>query len=744
MTAQVLAQQEERELVVMAEDRVLTIWSVLEEMSGEFEVAHPGVRVKRVDTAGAIGSRDKVKFMLAGGMPLDVIRLDVTELAAYWAESALLPLDAWFENDPTFVASDYYENILDGLRDADGRIYGLPSTFTPYVFYVNLDLLEASAPEWNGELPTEWSWQDLLRICQRATVDADGDGRTDVFGISLTQWLQAVTPWIWQSGGGLLTDDGRSGFNLPETRRALSFLRDLLHTYKVASFDASHENQLSQGLFQAGKTVFYGPVGYWETYRFRSIDAFRWDVMPLPGDEARATAVAMQAYVVPRTARHPELAYEFIRMLGGQRYQEALAIIGNGVPGLKTAARSESFLRPDAPPAHAQTFLDVLETARLMPVLSNWRKVEALCQSELEGILLLGNEVDPACDRMAALTDRYLDREARRHDLPPMPLGLSHRTWWVLVPLATLLGVVLVRARRRGGESVDRGAYLLLAPWLAGVLLFGVGPAITSVVLSLAEWSPLRDPSDMRWVAGENYQRMAADPTFLASLNATLLYALLSVPIGLCLALALALLVRRKGVINQGMRVVLYLPAIVSPVIIAALFRFLFDDERGPIAAVTWAIGVPPILWLKSPELVVPAYVLMSLWTVGSQMLVFLAGLAAIDESRNEAAIIDGASALRRLWHVTVPALAPVILFNLIVGTVSALQIFAQAFVMTQGGPGDASRFLVLYLYESGFVHLDMGYASAIAWVIVLIAAILTAVFVRASRRFVHYAGGSR
>ena len=150
-------------------------------------------------------------------------------------------------------------------------------------------------------------------------------------------------------------------------------LRRLLHEEKVASFDASFEAQLKQGLFQAGRTAFYGPVGYWETYRFKAIQDFAWDVVPLPRRRQAATAVAMQGFVVPRTARHPELAYRFMRALGDMPLQARAAEVGNGVPGLIAAACSPAFLKPDVAPDSEQVCLDGLPHARLMPPLADWQ-----------------------------------------------------------------------------------------------------------------------------------------------------------------------------------------------------------------------------------------------------------------------------------------------------------------------------------------------------------------------------------
>jgi len=735
------AAQERVTLHVMAEDATLVSWEPLQELTREFEQRHPGVTVRLTSLGGAAGSQDRVKFLLAGDVPLDLARIDVTELAAYATEGALLDLEPFFAADPTWDPAHWFTATLDAARDRRGHLYGLPQTFTPYVMYVNESLLAAEGIE---RPPPDWTWEDLAEIARRVTRDLDGDGRPDQFGISLTQWLQAVTPWIWQAGGELMSEDGSvSRLGEPPVERALTFLHRLLFVDRTASDDATFANQLTQGLFLAGRTAFYGPVGYWERYRMQHVTSFEWDVLPLPRQERAATAVAMSLYVVPRTAQHPELAYAYLReVLGGERYQRVMGEIGNGLPGLIAAARSDAVLKPAVPPRNVEVFFDVLEHARFMPPIANWRKIESLCQAELEGVLLSGT-VTPAeaAARMAHKTDAFLSREARRAARPRLPAFAMEGA--IALSILTLVGTFLLRrGRRRGalGAVEERHALAMLLPWAVGFLAFLFGPAVASGVLSLCEWSPLRPLDDVGWVGLGNYRRLLDDPTFASSLWATGLYAALSVPLALALALALALLLRAESTTASAVRTAVYLPAVLAPVIVAAVWRYVLDDDRGLLNQALRALGLSGVRWLEDPGWVVPSFVLMSLWAVGTQMLIFLAALQALDPTLEEAARVDGAGRWRRFLHVVLPQLTPVLFFNLVTGLIAAFQVFAQPYVMTRGGPGDASRFLVLYLYESGFRHLDMGYASAIAWWLFAILALLSGLLLVSSKRWVHYA----
>ena len=732
----------QRELVVMAEDSTLEAWDELVALSRAFEQRHPGTRVRLLSLGGAAGTQDRVKFMLAGDLPLDLTRIDVTEMPAFVSEGALIDLAPFAARDPGFDPGDYFEIALEPLR-ATGGLLGLPQTFTPYVMYVNMDLLRAQGLARPAD---DWSWQAFLELARRTTRDTDGDGKTDEFGVSLTQWLQAVSPWIWQQGGALLSADRtRSELASPDSVEALRFLRALLHEERVASFDATFAGQLRRGLFQDGRAAFYGPVGYWEMTRLKSVTEFDWDVLPLPRSRVPATAVAMGIFVVPRTAREPELAWAFLReVLCGREYQRAMALTGNGIPGLRSVAREVIFDAP-SPAEHVAVFEQVLEHARFMPPLANWRKIADLCQAELDGLLYTG-EVSPeaAGRRMAAKTDAYLAREAERAGRPRLPARVLE--WTLGLSILTLLAAFCARRGRAPAlprRAEERQAYGMIALWAAGFLLFLFGPAMVSLLLSLCEWSPLRGTDEVAWLGGQNYARLASDPSFHASLLATSTYVALAVPFGLVVALALALALRSESRLVSAVRTACYLPAILSPVLVATVWLYLLDGERGLVNELLGWVGIDGPDWLRRSDLVVPSLALMALWSVGAQMLVFLAALKALDPCLEEAARIDGAGPLRRLWHVTLPALSPVILFNGITGAIAAFQVFAQPYIMTQGGPGDASRFLVLYLYESGFRHLDMGYASAIAWVLFAILAVFAWALLRGSRRWVHYAGRS-
>ena len=718
----------ERELRVMVFEPTSLIerWQRLRELAREFEARHPGLRVTLLADGGA-SSLAKLNILLAAREPVDVVWCDVVEFSSLWNDGALLDLQPYFDADPTWRPEEYFQGPLDAFRDPAGHLHGLPSTFTPYVMYVNRDILA----EEGIDFPTpDWTWDDLRDIARRCTGEREGGYR---WGLSITQWLQALAPWIWQNGGSFLSPDlSRCTLDEPAAVEAVDFLVRLFHEDRVVATDATYEGQATRGEFQAGNVALYGPVGYWEVYRFQAIEDFEWDVHPLPRRREAATSVALRSYCVTRYTEEPRLAYEFVRLLAGEGMSRTLARIGNGVPGLRSVAASEDFLRPDVAPDSEQVFVDVMEHARFLPVHANWREIESVVREELQGALLFGKyDAETACRRMTDKVDAFLERERRDHGRPAAPLGRIG-----LALLLAALAVLALGLRALGprpdplGMREERAARGFLCLWGVGFAAFTVMPMLATLGLSLLVWTPVRPLREARWAGLDHYAALPADDAFVQALVVTLKYALVSVPLTLALALGLALLVRRGHAV---FRTIFYLPVVASTVAVGVLWRWILGSD--------WVEVILGAKWIESEGWILPGFVLMSLWSVGGPMLVFLAGLQGVDGTLYEAARLDGASPWRRFLHVTLPQLSPVLLFNLVMGVIHASQTFAQPYVMTDGGPGNASLFYVLYLYRTAFRFHRMGYASALAWALFLAVLVVTLLLLRGSRRWVHYEG---
>jgi multiple sugar transport system permease protein len=292
------------------------------------------------------------------------------------------------------------------------------------------------------------------------------------------------------------------------------------------------------------------------------------------------------------------------------------------------------------------------------------------------------------------------------------------------------------RARERGRRS--RVAYLFLLPWMAGVLLITLVPMVTSLYLSFTDYR-LGDSPEFTGL--ENYRRMFSDPDFLAAAGVTARYVFISVPLQLAFALAIAVL------LNQGVRglalyrSVYYLPSLLGgSVAVAVLWRQLFSST-GLLPELAGKLGIQMGSWISEPAHALDTLIILHVWTFGSPMIIFLAGLRQIPEELIEAAKVDGAGAWRRFTAVVLPLLSPVVFFNLILQLIGSFQAFTQAYIISAGtgGPSNSTLFYTLYLFVTGFKNFEMGYASALAWILFVVIGMLTAVNFVAARYWVHY-----
>jgi multiple sugar transport system permease protein len=289
-------------------------------------------------------------------------------------------------------------------------------------------------------------------------------------------------------------------------------------------------------------------------------------------------------------------------------------------------------------------------------------------------------------------------------------------------------------SRRREAKAF----YLSISPWLIGFVLFTVGPMLISLWVSFTNWDLLSDPV---WTGLDNYIQLPQDPQFWQSLKVTTIYTALYVPLDLVGGLALALLVRPKIRGIRFFRTIFYLPSVLAGVAFVVVWIWLLNPRGGLVNILLAQAGLAGPRWLTDPNYALAALLLMSCWGWGRSMVIYLAGLQAIPGELYEAAAIDGAGRWAQFWRVTLPLLSPTIFFNLILSIISTFQTFTSAFVATDGGPLDSTLFYVLYLYRQAFQFHNMGYAAALAWVLLAIVLLLTVLVFRTQRFWVYYGG---
>lgn len=289
------------------------------------------------------------------------------------------------------------------------------------------------------------------------------------------------------------------------------------------------------------------------------------------------------------------------------------------------------------------------------------------------------------------------------------------------------------------GRREAKYFYLFASPWLIGFVVFALFPVAASFYYSLTDYDIINAPV---YVGLGNYRELFQDEQFWNSIQVTLKYTFLSVPITLVLSLALALLINRQIPLRGFFRTALYFPSMISGVSMSLMWFWVFNPQAGLFnTALSW-FGIEPIHWFLDEKYAMWALIIMTFWGMGGGMLIFLAGLQGVPASLLEAAKLDGAGKWRSFWSVTFPMISPVVLFQLIIGVIDSFQVFTQAYTITQGGPNYSTWFYVYNIYVNAFKNFRYGYASALAWLLLIAVMIVTWLIMKMSNRFVYYEGG--
>jgi multiple sugar transport system permease protein len=285
---------------------------------------------------------------------------------------------------------------------------------------------------------------------------------------------------------------------------------------------------------------------------------------------------------------------------------------------------------------------------------------------------------------------------------------------------------------------------LFASPWILGLLLFNAYPILISLYYSLTSFSVLTSPV---WVGFDNYVTLVTrDPTFATSVQNSLVYAAMSIPSSMVVGIGLALLLNTNVTGMSIYRALYYLPVLVPPVASAVIWKWVLNPRFGVVNALLGSVGVTGPGWLSDPLWAKPSMVIIDLWALGNAVIIYLAGLQDVPRELLEAAEIDGAGGLGRMWYITLPMITPVIFFNLIMGVIGAFQSFTIPFTLTNGdgSPAQSLLFYSMYLFRNAFMTLRMGSASAMAWMLLIVVLMATLIIFGTASRWVYYRGGEK
>lgn len=295
----------------------------------------------------------------------------------------------------------------------------------------------------------------------------------------------------------------------------------------------------------------------------------------------------------------------------------------------------------------------------------------------------------------------------------------------------------LAKKKVKGTNDNNLAGYIFISPWLLGFLLLTAWPIIQSFYLSFTEYSLLEAPT---WTGTDNYANIfSSDNDFKTSLKVTFLFVLFSVPLKLFFSLMVAMLLNKSLKGMNLYRTAIYFPSLIGgSIAVSALWRNMFNLNGYFNHVLAW-FGIEGVGWITNPHTSLGTLILLNTWQFGSTMVIFLAGLKQIPNELYESASVDGASKVRKFFHITLPMLSPVMFFNLVLGIIGSFQMFTSAFIITQGGPINSTYMYALFLYDKAFKHYQMGYASALAWILLVIVALMTAINFLVSRYWVFY-----
>lgn len=301
----------------------------------------------------------------------------------------------------------------------------------------------------------------------------------------------------------------------------------------------------------------------------------------------------------------------------------------------------------------------------------------------------------------------------------------------------TLEAINLTSTKRKKRQSDNLAGYLFISPWLICFFVFTVIPIVASFVLAFTQYDILSAP---KWIGLDNFQRMLfKDARYWKSVMATFYYVFTAIPLRLIFALLVAILLNNHHRFTSFYRAAFYAPSIIGgSIAVAVMWRQVFG-KAGLVNFISAFLGIPAVNWLGNPSTAIWTLIILAIWQFGSPMLIFLAGLKQIPQELYEASSIDGANSVSKFFKITLPLLSPVIFFNLVMQTISGFLVFTQAFIITGGAPLDSTLFYALYLYRRAFETFEMGYASSMAWVLLLIIGIFTAITFKFSSYWVYY-----
>ncbi len=773
------AEQVNLRFVVWDGDEAL---KVLKKEVANFEKAHPDIRVK-LENVDYNFYFDKLLTQYAAGVAPDVAMLNPDFFQRYSSRGALMPLNDLGAKTPGFSFDDYYPSILKA-QSYKGTHYVLPRDIAPIaiVYYNKQALDKAGIPYPDGT----WTWdfkphpedpKDFATILRKLQ-KKDATGKVVGYGLVPDDPHFIIDNFVFSQGANYVDnpeDPTKLLYNDPRVLNAYQLYADLATKDRLIPSTIALGGTSSRQMFTQGKCAML-LSGIWITPQLRqeiakpSEGGFDWDIALAPsyrngpdGKPFQAYPTGGSGYAIMAKTAHPHEAWELTRWMAGEHGMKAMAAAGIAQPAIRKFALQEPWIPGPHTPAvqqvpHNRIITDEAEPHVVFaPTGALFDEVNKIARQP-ETLVVQGDETaKSAFARSVPVAQERLDTLRRELTLKPFNWDLAGLVGLLLATgvLGWVFGPEIGRRRSYRERREARAAFAFLSPWLLGLVFLTAGPMILSLVMSFSDWDII---TPARWRGLGNYnEAMRVDPVFWKSIAVTLIYTLVSVPLGLAFSLALALLLNTKVKGIAVWRTCFYIPALASPVAATLVWTKIFQPEGGMMG---WVVGHIPgvnhlfggltdsngaINWLGNEKTALGSIIFMGLFGAGAGMLILLASLQGVPQFYYEAATLDGAGPWRRFRNVTIPLISPALFFTTITGFIGAFQVFTQVYVITagNGGPNNATMVFMLNAYNAAFRTLRMGYASALAWVLFFIILVFTVIQMQGNK-FVHYEGETR
>ncbi|RYG26437.1 extracellular solute-binding protein [bacterium] len=756
---------------------------LLKKSVAQFEAEHPDIRVKVEPIPD--NYENKLLSMHAANLAPDVANFNANGMTKFAERGALKTLNDFPDiNGPEVDLKGRYPNIVDAFT-WKGSVYAIPRDIacSAYIYFNKKLFRDSGIPypdgtwTWDTKIRPELREKDFIWVMQQLAKFKPGAKRPHQYGFT-TSWPQLWMNTLLLSSNVRMWDNDERPTKLflddPKVVEVFQFAADCINKHHW--MPSNNEISLGSGAtmqdeFRKGHIAML-QSGAWEIKDMRKKMVGEWDIAPFPrfarGKESYLPGEGAGLGIF-KTSKNADAAWTFIKWYCGPKGLIPMAQAGESQPSIRRLALQPGIWLP-GPDAEGAARLpeniaitDAMAQRVFNRKLPDWfySGVANDLQGTYYGVLAGEKTAQQALSDLQRNEPGKLALALKRTEATPYPF-VPALIVGILLAIALVAWIYVPELKQRltrSEKAESRSAYLFLIPWFCGLALT-VGPMIYSFLLSFAESDIIQTP---KWRGLGNYAdafNPAVDDTLFVSLRQTFIFAALSLPIGMAASLGLALLLNQKVKGVPVYRALYYVPSLASGVAMALIWMRLFDKDHGLInlflygadgqsgflhlgpALSNW-IGTPgePLNWLGNTKTVLPAFVLMGLWGAGGGTIIYLAGLQAISNTYYEAATLDGAGNVRKFRSITLPLLTPTIFFSMITGVIGVLQVFDQAFVTTGGGPDRATMFYMVWLYDTAFGKLQMGYASALAWILFVVILAITVVQLGFAKRWVYYEG---